>query len=61
MKVVLQDGIKDCGVCCLLSVVRYYGGEISKEYLREITQTNKGGVSAYFCNRCCGRLEKNRK
>ena len=47
MKVVLQDGIKDCGVCCLLSIVRYYGGEISKEYLREITQTNKNGVSAY--------------
>lgn len=47
MKVVLQDGIKDCGVCCLLSVTRYYGGEISKELLREMTQTNKAGVSAY--------------
>lgn len=47
MKVVLQDGIKDCGICCLLSVVRYYGGEISKELLREMTNTNKAGVSAY--------------
>lgn len=47
MKVVLQDGIKDCGVCCLLSVTRYYGGEISKELLREMTNTNKSGVSAY--------------
>lgn len=47
MEVVLQDGIKDCGVCCLLSVTRYYGGEISKELLREMTNTNKSGVSAY--------------
>lgn len=47
MKVVLQDGIKDCGVSCLLSVTRYYGGDISKELLREMTNTNKSGVSAY--------------
>ena len=47
MKVVLQDGIKDCGICCLLSIIRYYGGEVSKEYLREITYTTKDGVSLY--------------
>ena len=47
MKVVLQDGIMDCGVCSLLSVIRYYGGDVSKEYLREITNTTKNGVSAY--------------
>ena len=47
MKVVLQDGIKDCGICCLLSIIRHYGGEVSKEYLREITYTTKDGVSLY--------------
>jgi len=47
VKVVLQDGIKDCGVCCLLSIIRFYGGEVSKEYLREITHTTKDGVSLY--------------
>ncbi len=47
MKVVLQDGIKDCGICCLLSVIKYYGGDVPKEYLRELTSTNKSGVSAY--------------
>ena len=47
MKVVLQDGIKDCGICCLLSIIRYYGGNVSKEYLREITNTSKEGVSLY--------------
>ena len=41
MKVVLQDGIKDCGICCLLSIIRHYGGNMSKEYLREVTGTNR--------------------
>ncbi|MBQ9019286.1 MAG: ATP-binding cassette domain-containing protein [Bacilli bacterium] len=47
MKVVLQDGIKDCGICSLLSIIRFYGGEVPKEYLREITHTTKEGVSLY--------------
>ena len=47
MKVVLQDGRMDCGICCLLSIIRFYGGEVSKEYLRKITNTNNEGVSAY--------------
>lgn len=45
MKVVLQDGIKDCGICCLLSIIRYYHGNVSKEYLRQLTNTTKSGVS----------------
>lgn len=47
MKVVLQDGIKDCGICCMLSIIRHYGGNVSKEYLREVTSTTKNGVTAY--------------
>lgn len=47
MKVVLQDGIKDCGICSLLSIIRFYGGDVSKEFLRELTNTTKSGVSAY--------------
>ena len=43
----MQDGIKDCGICCLLSIIRFYGGEVSKEYLRELTNTTKEGVSFY--------------
>lgn len=46
MKVVMQDGIKDCGVCCLLSIIKYYNGKVSKEYLRDLTNTTKNGVSA---------------
>ena len=44
---VKQTDLKDCGVCCLLMLVRYYGGGVSKEYLREITNTTKEGVNAY--------------
>ena len=44
---VKQKDLKDCGVCSLLMIVKYYGGEISKEYLREITNTTKQGVTAY--------------
>ena len=47
MKIVSQDGIKDCGISCLLSIIRFYGGEVPKEYLREITHTTKEGVSLY--------------
>ena len=47
MKIVRQDGIKDCGVCCLLSIIRFYGGDLSLEYLRGVTNTNKSGVSAF--------------
>ena len=43
----MQDGIKDCGICCLLSIIRFYGGEVSKEYLRELTNTTKDGVTLY--------------
>ena len=45
VKIVLQDGMKDCGICCLLSIIRFYGGEVPKEYLRELTNTTKEGVS----------------
>lgn len=44
---VMQDGPKDCGVCSLLTIIKLYGGDVSKEYLREITHTTKEGVSAY--------------
>ena len=44
---VRQKDLKDCGCCCLLMITRYFGGSVSLEYLREITNTTKSGVSAY--------------
>ena len=46
MKVVLQESNNDCGVSCLLSIIRYYGGDISIDILRDDTDTSKDGVSA---------------
>lgn len=42
---ILQDDLKDCGVCCLLSIIKFYNGNSSREYLRELTKTTKDGVS----------------
>lgn len=47
MEIVKQDGYMDCGVSCLLSIIKYYGGNIPIEYLREKTNTTKDGVTAY--------------
>ena len=44
---ILQDDLKDCGVSCLLSVIKYYGGDVTREYLKEMTNTTKSfGVNA---------------
>ena len=45
---VMQEGPKDCGVSCLLTIIRTYGGNVSIEYLRELTRTTKDGTNAYL-------------
>ncbi len=45
--IVKQDGYKECGAACLLSIIRYYGGNISINKLVELTCTNKEGTSFY--------------
>ena len=44
---VRQDGPKDCGICALLTIIKTHGGLVSKEYLRNITNTTSTGVNAY--------------
>lgn len=44
---VRQDNLKDCGVCSLLTIIKTYGGNVSKEYLRQLTKTNKDGTNAF--------------
>ena len=34
MKIVRQQDEKDCGVCSLLSIIRYYKGNVPLEQLR---------------------------
>lgn len=45
--VIRQQGIKECGASCLLSVIRYYKGDISLTKLLELTNTNKNGTTFY--------------
>ncbi|MDR2126197.1 MAG: peptidase domain-containing ABC transporter [Prevotellaceae bacterium] len=41
----LQSDQSDCGVACLLSVIKYYDGNVSVERLRELSGTNTDGTS----------------
>lgn len=50
--IVLQEEISDCGVCSLLSIIRYYNGNISLEQLRMDSLTTKEGVTAYNLINC---------
>ena len=51
-----QKDLKDCGVCSLLMIIRYYGGGVSKEYLRELTNTTKLGTTAYDIIQAANKL-----
>ena len=45
--IVLQQGNKDCGAASLLSIIRYYGGDVSLDRLIEMTGTTKEGTNFY--------------
>nr|MBP6756349.1 hypothetical protein [Bacteroidia bacterium] len=42
---VLQHDMSDCGVACLLSIIKYYNGSGSLERLRELSGTSIQGTS----------------
>ncbi len=46
-EIVKQHDLKDCGVCCLLSIIKHYDGFISLEKLRVDTHTSMEGTTAY--------------
>ena len=46
-KYVKQNGLKDCGIYSLYNILKYYGGDISIEKLRTMTNTNNNGTSMY--------------
>lgn len=45
--IVKQNGYKDCGPACLLSIMRYYGLEASHEEISYIVKTDINGTNAY--------------
>lgn len=42
---VRQQGESDCGVACLLSAIRHFGGDTTLEHLRELSGTSIQGTS----------------
>lgn len=42
-----QKDVKDCGACCLSSIVKFYGGYVPLEKIRLDTYTSYDGVSVY--------------
>ena len=44
---VIQEEVSDCGVCSLLSIIRYYGGDTNLEKLRIESNTTIKGVTAF--------------
>lgn len=47
MVIVCQRDVKDCGVCCLQSIIKYYNGYVPIEKIRLDTYTSMQGVSVY--------------
>ena len=45
--VVRQQDIKDCGAACLLSIIKYYGGNISLEKIKIDSCISSSGISAF--------------
>lgn len=52
----LQKDQTDCGVGCLQSLVRYYGGDISLETLREKSGTSKTGTTLLGLYQCANEI-----
>lgn len=52
----LQKDQTDCGVSCIQSLVRYYGGEISLEILREKSGTTKHGTTLLGLYQCANSI-----
>ena len=44
---VKQEGLKECGVACLLMIIKYYNGYIDIQTLLSMTKTNKEGTTFY--------------
>ncbi len=44
---VKQDGEKECGVACLLMIIKYHRGYVPNLVLNQMTKTGKDGTNAY--------------
>ncbi len=51
-----QQELSDCGVACLASIVKFYGGESSLEQLREFSGTTKQGTTLIGLCQAAGKM-----
>lgn len=51
-----QHDLTDCGAACLLSLIRYYGGESSILHLREISGTSNSGTTLLGLYQAAGAM-----
>ncbi|MDO5569332.1 MAG: peptidase domain-containing ABC transporter [bacterium] len=58
---VLQNGNKDCGAATLLSIIRFYGGNVSLDYLIELTNTTKDGTTFFNLQNAATTVSLNSK
>ena len=54
--IVLQEGYKECGAASLLSIIRYYRGNVSMTRLIELTQTNQEGTNFYYLKKAAEEI-----
>lgn len=60
-KFIKQDGIKDCGCSILYNMIRYHGGNVDVEELRNLVKTTKDGTSVYHIVETSKKLGLNSK
>lgn len=53
---ILQQGEADCGVACLASILRYYGGNSRLERLRELSGTDPQGTTLLGLYQAAGQI-----
>lgn len=54
--IVKQDGYKECGAASLLSIIRYYNGNIPINKLVEMTNTDKTGTNFYYLKNAANKI-----
>ena len=54
--IVIQDGLKDCGCACLLSIIRYYGGNVPMDMLLDLTNTTIDGTNFYEISKAANEI-----
>ena len=54
--IVMQEGNKDCGAACLLSIIRFFGGGMSLDRIVEMVKTTKDGTNFYNISEVAGKF-----